>query len=126
MTEVTILSIGDTVIVPIQAELSDLAVKSLQENILHKIEKIGARGLIIDVSVVSIIDSFFARVLLETSRMAELMGAKTIIVGMKKEVVITLLHLGMVIKHLNTALNLEDGLTMLNRRVGVNHETTDL
>lgn len=126
MTEITILSIGNTVIVPIQSELSDLLVKSLQEKILQKIEKIGARGLIIDVSVVSIIDSFFARVLLETSRMAELMGARTVIVGMKKEVVITLLHLGMVIRHLNTALNLEDGLAMLNCQVGGKHDTSHI
>jgi rsbT antagonist protein RsbS len=122
MIEVTILKIGDIIIVPIQTELHDLAANSLQENILKKIEKVGARGLIIDVGVVTIIDSFMGRVLVDTAKMAGLMGAKTVIVGMKKEVVMTLLQLGLMMQDLHAALNIEDGMTLLNSLTGGNHE----
>ncbi len=122
MIEVTILKIDDTIIVPIQTELHDLAANFLQENILKKIEKVGARGLIIDVGVVTIIDSFMGRVLVDTAKMARLMGTETVIVGMKKEVVMTLLQLGLMMQTLHTALNIEDGITLLNRLTGGNHE----
>lgn len=121
MYEVTILKIGDYLIVPIQTELHDLAARSLQEGILKRIEKVGARGLLIDVSAVTIIDSFLGRVLMDTAAMARLMGTQTVIVGMKKEVVLTLLHLGLELKNLHTALNIEDGLCLLNRLTGGSH-----
>ena len=115
MNEVTILKLGDNIIVPIQVELHDRAAIKLQEDILNSIEAHGASGLLIDVSAVSIVDSFLARLLGETGRMAGLMGAVTVLVGMKKEVVMTLIQLGMPVTDLNTALNLEDGLTFLKQ-----------
>ncbi len=121
MYEVTILKIGDYLIVPIQTELHDMAARSLQENLLTRIEKVSARGLLIDVSAVSIIDSFLGRVLLDTAAMAHLMGARTVIAGLKKEVVLTLLHLGLEMKNLHTALNIEHGLCLLNRLTGGSH-----
>ena len=105
MTEVTILKIGDYIIVPIQTELHDTAANFLQENILKRIEKTGARGLIIEVGSVGIIDSFMGRILVDTAKMAGLMGTETVIVGMKKEVV----------------MNIEDGITLLNRLTGGKH-----
>lgn len=118
MGEVTILSIGNHVIVPVQIELHDHAARKLQMDILDRIEKIGAKGLIIDVSAVSIIDSFMGRLLVETAKMAKLMGAETVLSGMKKEVVLTLIHLGLTMKHLHTALNIEDGLSLLECLTG--------
>ncbi len=115
MNEVTILKLGANIIVPIQVELHDRAALKLQEDILSRIETSGASGLLIDVSSVSIVDSFLGRLLGETSRMAGLMGANTVLVGMKKEVVMTLIQLGMTIADLHTALNLEDGLERLER-----------
>jgi len=115
MNEVTILKMGNNIIVPIQVELHDRAALKLQEDILAKIETTGADGLIIDVSTVGIVDSFLGRLLGETSKMAGLMGAVTVLVGMKKEVVITLIQLGMIISDLHTALNLEDGLALLEQ-----------
>ncbi len=115
MNEVTILKMGNTVIVPIQVELHDRAAVRLQEDILSEIEGYGSDGLIIDVSAVSIVDSFLGRLLGETARMAGLMGADTVLVGMKKEVVMTLIQLGMVISDLHTALNVEGGLELLAR-----------
>ena len=115
MAEVTILKMGENIIVPIQVELHDRAALRLQEDILKKIEETGSSGLIIDVSAVSVVDSFLGRLLGETAKMARLIGAETVLVGMKKEVIITLIQLGMVIKDLHTAINLEDGMALLEK-----------
>lgn len=114
MSEITILRMGDTLIVPIQEELHDRFALKLQETVLATIEETNARGLIIDVSAVSIVDSFLGRLLGETSKMAGLMGTATVLVGLKKEVIMTLIMLGMDIADLHTALNLEDGMALLN------------
>ncbi|MCZ7362123.1 MAG: STAS domain-containing protein [Candidatus Methanoperedens sp.] len=106
---------GENIIVPIQVELHDRAALRLQEDILKKIEETESTGLIIDVSAVSVVDSFLGRLLGETAKMARLIGAETVLVGMKKEVVITLIQLGMVIKDLHTAINLEDGMALLEK-----------
>jgi rsbT antagonist protein RsbS len=122
MSEIAILTIGSVIIVPLQVELHDQAARNLQRNILNKIERINAKGLLMDVSGVNIIDSFLGRLLVETAKMAGLMGAETVLVGMKKEVVLTLIHLGMIMKDVRTAMNLEDGLTLLNRLTGNAYE----
>ncbi len=113
MAEVTILKLGDTIVVPIQVELHDRAAMKVQEDILKEIERTGSRGLIIDVSAVSIVDSFLGRLLGETARMARLMGTETVLVGLKKEVVITLIQLGFVISDMRSALNIEEGIALL-------------
>ena len=115
MSDVTILKMGVNIIVPIQIELHDRAALKLQEDILKQIEKTGASGLIIDISAISVVDSFLGRLLGETAKMAKVMGTESVLVGMKKEVVITLIQLGMVIANLHTALNIEDGLALLER-----------
>lgn len=122
MGEVTILKIGKNVIVPIQTELHDHSARRLQTDVLNRIEKTGVQGLVIDVSAVSIIDSFLGRLLVETAKMAKLMGTETVLVGMKKEVVLTLIHLGLTMKDLHTALNIEDGLSLLESLTGRTHE----
>lgn len=113
MFEVSILKMGDNIIVPIQVELHDRAAQKVQDDILKKVEEEGLSGLIIDISAVSIVDSFLGRLLSDTSRMARLLGAETVLVGMKKEVAITLIQLGMVFRNLQTAMNIEDGLELL-------------
>lgn len=115
MSEVTILKMGKNIIVPIQVELHDRAALRLQEDILKKIEETESTGLIIDVSAVSVVDSFLGRLLGETAKMARLIGVETVLVGMKKEVVITLIQLGMVIKDLHTSINIEDGMVLLEK-----------
>jgi len=118
MSEITIIEIGDTIIVPIQVELHDRSARKLQEDILKKIEVTRAKGLIIDISALSIVDTFLGRLLGDTAKMAKLMGTETVLVGMRKEVVITLLQLGMFIKNLNTSPNVERGLTLLESLKG--------
>lgn len=113
MYEVTILKLGNTIVVPIQVELHDRAASQLQEDVFKEIEQTGAKGLIIDVSTLGIVDSFLARLLGETGKTARLMGAEMVLVGLKKEVVITILQLGINIRELRTARTLEDGLALL-------------
>lgn len=115
MSAITILKLKDNIIVPVQVELHDQSAQKLQTDILEKIEATGARGLLIDISGVTIVDSFMGRLLGETAKMAGLLGAETVLVGMKKEVVITLIQLGMPLKNLHTALNIEDGLERLEK-----------
>lgn len=113
MPEITIFGIGDNLVVPLQIELHDKAARDLQEDILKRIEKSSASGMIIDISALSIVDSFLGRLLGDTARMARLMGVETVLVGMRKEIVITLLQLGYTISDMHTALNIEDGLKLL-------------
>jgi rsbT antagonist protein RsbS len=116
MAEITILKMGDNIIVPVQVELHDKEALRLQAMILQKIEETGAKGLLIDISAVSIVDSFLARLMGDTSRMARMMGVETVLVGMKKEVVITLIQLGMVLTGIHTSLNIEEGLQYLEEK----------
>ncbi len=113
MSAVTLLVLGGNIIVPIQIELDDVAALKLRDDILLKIEHTEANGLIIDVSAVPLIDTFLGRLLVETAGMAKIMGCETVLVGLRKEVVISIIHLGLNLKGLNTALNLEHGLQLL-------------
>lgn len=113
MSEVTLLILGENLIVPIQTELDDNAALNLRDDILRKIETHSCKGLVIDVSAVTLIDTFLGRLLVETAAMARLMGCPSVLVGLRKEVVISILHLGLHLRGLNTALNLEDGLQRL-------------
>lgn len=115
MLDITILKLGDCLIVPLKADLDDDLIREFQEEILRNIEKTDARGLVIDVSVLSVIDSFLGRVLVETAKMAQLMGTSTVVVGLKKEVVLTLIHLGLPLS-ITTAMTLEQGIELLKNK----------
>lgn len=115
MAEFTILKMGTNLVVPVQVELHDRAALGLQEAILRRIEETGATGLIIDISAVMVVDSFLARLLGDTARMARIMGAETVLVGMRREVVITLVQLGMALHGIHTALNMEYGMELLEQ-----------
>lgn len=109
------LRFGDVLVVPVQAELHDTAARDLQESVLTTLETEGVHGLIIDVSAASVVDSFLGRLLGDTAKGARLMGIDTVLVGLQPAVVITLLQLGVVIRDVRTALNIEDGIAMLRR-----------
>ena len=102
--QISILQLRDILIVPIQMELHDNAARKLQIEILNRIEKTNATGLVIDISSVFIVDSFLGRLLSETARMAQIMGAKVVLIGMKKETALTLIQLGLNFKNLKTTL----------------------
>ena len=115
MTIVPILKIGKNLLVPIEIELTDEMVEKLFKQILSRIEKTGAKGLIIDVSLVEVIDSFFARTLINIGRAAKCLNCDTVIVGITPEVALTLTQMGLEWKGVKTALDVEEALEILNR-----------
>ena len=110
---VPILQLGRSLIVPVQGDLHDQQIQELQDEILGRIERISAHGLILEVSSLDYVDSFMARVINDIASMAGLMGVKTVIVGMQPTVAIVLMDLGLQLSKVPTARNLEHGLALL-------------
>src|SRR6266480_4848022 len=109
---IPILKLGSTLLATIQIELHDTVVDSFQNDVLEEIEKTGARGLIIDISALETVDSYVARMLANTAKMAKLMGTNTVIVGMRPAVAATLVRMGYYMEGIHTALSLEEGLQL--------------
>ena len=115
---IPILRIGSTLLASIQIELRDTTAKSFQQDVLKSIERTRARGLIIDITGLDTVDTFVARILTDTGRMAKLMGTETVLVGMRPEVAATLVRMGFVMQGVHTALNIDEGLALLGRLQG--------
>src|SRR5438874_1908062 len=113
---IPILKLGSTLLATIQIELHDTIVDSFQNNVLEEIERTAANGLIIDISALETVDSYVARMLANTAKMAKLMGAETVIVGMRPAVAATLVRMGYFMEGIRTALSLEEGLALLAAR----------
>ena len=109
---IPILKIGSTLLATIQIELHDTVVDSFQNDVLEEIEKTSAKGLIVDISALETVDSYVARMLANTAKMAKLMGTETVIVGMRPAVAATLVRMGYYMEGINTALSLEEGLQL--------------
>ena len=109
---IPILKIGSTLLATIQIELHDTVVDSFQTDVLEEIERRAARGLIIDISALETVDSYVARMLANTAKMAKLMGTETVIVGMRPAVAGTLVRMGYFMEGIETALSLEEGLAL--------------
>src|SRR5438128_1927563 len=109
---IPILKIGPTLLATIQIELHDTVVDSFQNDVLEEIERTGAGGLIVDISALETVDSYVARMLANTGKMAKLMGAETVIVGMRPAVAATLVRMGYFMEGIRTALSLEEGLQL--------------
>jgi len=114
--QIPILRIGTTLLATIQIELHDTVVDSFQNDVLEEIEKTGAKGLIVDISALETVDSYVARMLANTAKMAKLMGTETVIVGMRPAVAATLVRMGYFMEGINTALSLEEGLQLQARQ----------
>jgi rsbT antagonist protein RsbS len=110
---IPILKVGRVLIVPIQFDMDDQTVMSLQESILSELERTGARGVLIDISLLEMVDSFIGRVLSDIAAMARIMDARTVVVGMQPAVAITLVELGLELKGVDTVLNVEEGIKLL-------------
>lgn len=109
---IPILKIGSTLLATIQIDLHDTVVDAFQNDVLEEIEKTGASGLIIDISALETVDSYVARMLANTAKMAKLMGTATVIVGMRPGVAATLVRMGYYMEGIDTALSLEEGLQL--------------
>jgi rsbT antagonist protein RsbS len=114
MERIPILKLGDTLIVSIQGDLEDQGVLALQEDLADKVVTAGARGVIIDISAVEIVDSFIGRMLATIADMLRMLDADTVVVGMRPAVAITLVELGLSLGGVRTALNLEKGVALLD------------
>lgn len=112
---VPVMQIGDTLLVALQGDLDDTTVIQIEEQLTREIARTGASGMLIDVSRLSVVDSFIARVLARIVAMVRLLGAQAAIVGIQPAVAITLVELGVPMGHLDTALNAEQGLALLQR-----------
>jgi rsbT antagonist protein RsbS len=115
MTEETlsIIKVRDVLIVTMPAEPDDATVSALQEKVLLAIERSPARGVVLDVSAVESLDSFFARTIAETTRMVGLMGGRTVLTGMRPSVAITITQLGVTLGKTRTALSVDRAFDIL-------------
>lgn len=111
---IPILRVRGRLLVTLHPDLDDAAAQSFQEDLLLEIERTGADGLVIDVSGLDTVDSYVAQVLADTAKMARLMGSRTVVVGMRPVVAATLVRMGMPIAGVETALDVDDGLDVLD------------
>jgi rsbT antagonist protein RsbS len=117
---IPIIKIQDYLIVSIQVDMHDKLAIQLQSQILDEIEKTGAKGVLIDISVLEMVDSFIGRMLSGMASMAAIMDAAVVIVGMQPAVAITLVELGLEMPGIDTALNMEQGMALLEKRLSAN------
>lgn len=117
MERIPILRMGEFLLVTIQVELDDLVAVALQEDLSQRIVKTGARGVLIDISSLRLVDSFIGRMLGTIAAISRLLDAETIVVGMQPEVAITLVELGLSLKGVHTALTVEAGMERLRAAV---------
>ena len=113
--EVPILKQGDYLIASIQSALTDADLLGLQENLVERVGKFRSRGVIVDVTVLDVMDSFATRTVRTIAHMVKLRGAETVIVGIQPEVAFSMVELGLTLEGVTTALDLEEALAFLNK-----------
>ncbi|MCP4679303.1 MAG: STAS domain-containing protein [Deltaproteobacteria bacterium] len=116
MTRIPIIKLYDNLIVSVQVALSDQLVLMLKEDITDEIERTGALGLVIDVSGIDVMDSYISRAIRDIGLMAQLMGVNTVISGMDPMIAMTLVEMGLDLKGVFSALNLESAIELLDRK----------
>jgi rsbT antagonist protein RsbS len=113
---------GKFLLVTIQIDLYDRLATNLETDLVQMVNKTGARGVLIDISALSIVDSFMGRILGNIGSMSKIMDAETVVVGMQPAVAITLIELGLELKGVHTALNVEKGMELLAEKIGSGDE----
>ncbi|HXA25575.1 MAG TPA: STAS domain-containing protein [Acetobacteraceae bacterium] len=124
MSEIPILKIGDCLLVSIQVDMHDRLAMALQDDLTQRIVADRARGVMIDISALEIVDSFIGRMLNNIAAMSRVLDAVTVVVGMRPAVAITLVELGLALTGVRTALNVDKGLAMI-RNIIDNAEHAD-
>jgi rsbT antagonist protein RsbS len=122
---IPILKIGRVLVVPIQVDMDDQTVIHLQERILGELGRTGSRGVLIDISLLDMIDSFIGRMLSDIAAMARIMDARTVVVGMQPAVAITLVELGLELEGVDTVLNVDEGIKLLRDEFGMDDDDRD-
>ncbi len=113
MDRIPILRMGSVLLVTIQVDMQDQTALALQDDLANKIAATSAKGVLIDISALEIVDSFVGRMLASISGIARILDATTVVVGMQPAVAITLVELGLSLEGVRTALNVERGMEML-------------
>ena len=115
MERIPILRMGGFLLVTIQVDMHDQLALTLQDDLTEKIQKTGARGVLIDISGLEMVDSFIGRMIANISGMSRILDARTVLVGMQPAVAITLVELGLTLPGVRTALDVERGMRLLER-----------
>ena len=120
---VPILKQGQILIATVQAALSDSGTERLRQDLMERVSRFRAQGIIVDVTAIDVMDSFAARSIRTIAHMTRLRGADTVIVGLQPEVAFAMVQLGLAFDDMNTALDLEEGLALLNRQLALRSST---
>lgn len=117
MDRIPILKLGEALLVTVQVDMHDRLAMQLEEDLTAKIAATAARGVLIDISGLEIVDSFIGRMLDSIAAVSRLLDADTVVVGMRPAVAITLVELGLELNGVRTALNVERGMELIRRRL---------
>ena len=123
MDRIPILRMGKFLLVTIQIDLYDRLATNLESDLVQMVNKTGSRGVLIDISALSIVDSFMGRILGNIGSMSKIMDAETVVVGMQPAVAITLIELGLELRGVHTALNVEKGMELLRSKIALDDLT---
>ncbi|MDB5250108.1 MAG: anti-sigma factor antagonist [Segetibacter sp.] len=125
MDRIPILRMGNYLLVTIQVDLYDRLAQNLETDLVQMVSKTGARGVLIDISALSIVDSFMGRIIGNIGSVSKIMDAETVVVGMQPAVAITLIELGLELKGVYTALNVERGMQLLKEKILIDEDETE-
>jgi rsbT antagonist protein RsbS len=118
MERIPILKMGEFLLVTIQVDMHDQLALTLQADLTERVSRTSARGVLIDISSLEVVDSFIGRMLANIAGMARVLDAETVVVGMQPAVAITLVELGLSLPGVRTALDVERGMALLRGAVG--------
>ncbi|HEU0159777.1 MAG TPA: STAS domain-containing protein, partial [Hyphomicrobiaceae bacterium] len=117
MEQIPILKVGRCLLVSIQIDMHDKLALALQDDLTQRLVETRARGVLIDISALDLVDSFIGRMLSNIAAMARVLDAQTVVVGMRPQVAITLVELGLTLTGIQTALDVDRGLALINRLI---------
>lgn len=120
MEKIPILRMGEFLLVTIQVDMHDRLAIALQDDLTRTISETGARGVLIDISSLEMVDSFIGRMLANIAAMSRVLDAQTVVVGMQPAVAITLVELGLPLPGIRTALNVDSGMELLRGAMSSN------